>query len=98
MMKEYILKRLAGERRPGQILVGFAAETGELKQRARDKLREKGVDLIVANDVSAPGSGFDSAYNRAVLLFADGAERELDLMPKTDLAVCILEAVLELLE
>lgn len=95
---EDILKRLAGERRPGQILVGFAAETGELKQRARDKLREKGVDLIVANDVSAPGSGFDSAYNRAVLLFADGAERELDLMPKTDLAVCILEAVLELLE
>ncbi len=95
---EDILKRLAEVRKPGQVLVGFAAETGELKRRAREKMRDKGIDLIVANDVSLPGSGFDSDDNKATLLFAHGAERELDLMPKTELAACILQAVLELLE
>jgi phosphopantothenoylcysteine decarboxylase/phosphopantothenate--cysteine ligase len=93
-----ILKHLASARKPGQVLVGFAAETGELIQRAQDKLRDKSVDLLVANDVTAPGSGFDSDNNQATLLFADGRVVELDLMPKFDLAARVWEAVLELLQ
>jgi phosphopantothenoylcysteine decarboxylase/phosphopantothenate--cysteine ligase len=92
-----ILGQLGRERKPGQLLVGFAAETGGLRERARAKLREKKVDLLVANDVSAADSGFDADHNRAVLMFADGREVELDLMPKVDLAVRVWEAVIEML-
>jgi len=91
-----ILAELVAAKKPGQILVGFAAETGDLERKARAKLEEKGVDLLVANDVSTPGSGFDSDYNRAVLLYPDGRTLRLDLMPKRDLAVRIWEAVVEL--
>lgn len=93
-----ILEYLGRERVPGQVLVGFAAETGELLERAGRKLRDKGVDLIVANDVSARGSGFDSDFNKAALLFADGRVLELDLMPKDELAVRIWQAVIEFLQ
>ncbi len=92
-----ILAHLGRARRAGQLLVGFAAETGELRKRAREKLHEKNVDLLVANDVTVAGAGFDADYNRAVLLFADGREIELDLMPKTDLAARVWEAVVEML-
>jgi phosphopantothenoylcysteine decarboxylase/phosphopantothenate--cysteine ligase len=92
-----ILKYLGGRKSPGQVLVGFAAETGELLQRARAKLQDKRVDLLVANNVTTPGSGFDSDNNQATLLFADGRVVELDLMPKIDLAVRVWEAVIELL-
>ncbi len=92
-----ILGELCEARRPGQILVGFAAETGDLLSRAREKIRKKGVDILVANDVTRPGSGFDSDYNQAVILFRDGRETELDLMPKRDLAVRIWEAVVEMM-
>ncbi len=93
-----ILAELSGIKPQGQVLVGFAAETGELLQRARAKMREKKVDMLVANDVTHPGSGFDSDYNRAVLLFADGREVELDLMPKAELAAVIWREVSALLD
>jgi phosphopantothenoylcysteine decarboxylase/phosphopantothenate--cysteine ligase len=80
------------------VLVGFAAETEELTQSARAKLEDKGVDLMVANDVSVPGSGFDSDYNQAVLLFRDGRSTHLDLMPKTELATRIWDEILGLLQ
>jgi len=92
-----ILGELRERKPPGQVLVGFAAETGDLLTKARKKMEDKGVDILVANDVSRPGSGFDSDYNQAVILFRDGREMELDLMPKRELALRIWEAVAGLL-
>ncbi|OFW59716.1 MAG: hypothetical protein A2W01_08075 [Candidatus Solincola sediminis] len=93
-----ILKEL-GENKPvGQILVGFAAETEDLLEHARQKLKGKNLDLIVANDVSREDSGFESDYNKAFLLFRDGREVELSLMPKRDLASLIWLEIAGLLE
>ena len=66
--------------------VGFAAETGEPTAEAARKLREKGLDLIVANDVTAPGAGFAHDTNRVTLLYPDGRREPLPLLPKLDLA------------
>jgi phosphopantothenoylcysteine decarboxylase/phosphopantothenate--cysteine ligase len=74
------------------ILVGFAAETGSL-DRAAEKLRRKGVDLLVANDVSEPGSGFGTDTNRVVILAADGTSEELPLLTKREVADRILDRV-----
>ncbi len=92
-----ILGELCARRSPGQVLVGFAAETGDLLEKARKKLDDKGVDILVANDVSRPGFGFDSDLNQAVILFRDGREEELDVMPKRELALRIWKAVSGLL-
>ncbi len=74
----------------GRIHVGFAAETEDMLRHARRKLEEKRLDLIVANDVSAPGSGFDVDTNRAILLTA-GERVDLPLMAKSDLALRVVE-------
>src|SRR4051812_45242093 len=74
------------------ILVGFAAETGDPRPRARQKLAAKGIDLIVANDVSRHDAGFDVETNAAWLLAADG-ETELPLQLKSELAGKILDRV-----
>jgi len=78
------------------VLVGFAAETGDPRQRARQKLAAKQVDLIVANDVSRAGAGFDVETNAATFLSADG-EEEQPLQPKTALAARLLDRVEQLL-
>jgi len=78
------------------ILVGFAAETGDPRERARRKLASKQVDLIVANDVSREDAGFDTETNAAVLVSAD-EEVELPLQPKTQMAAAILDRVEQLL-
>ena len=78
--------------RPVPILVGFAAETGSL-QRADEKLRRKGVDLLVANDVSEPGSGFGTDTNRVTILAADGSRDELPLLSKREVAERLLDRV-----
>jgi phosphopantothenoylcysteine decarboxylase/phosphopantothenate--cysteine ligase len=93
-----ILKELEKHKETGQIMVGFAAETADLRDKAKAKLNEKKVDLLIANDVSREDSGFDSDFNRAILLFKDGREMELDLMPKRELARCIWDAVLGLMD
>jgi phosphopantothenoylcysteine decarboxylase/phosphopantothenate--cysteine ligase len=90
-----ILQEL-GERRTTQVLVGFAAETEDLLAHAREKLHAKHVDLLVANDVSAAGSGFGSDTNRVVLLASDGEAEELPLLPKRDVAGRILDRILTL--
>ena len=95
---EDILEELEKSSEKGRITVGFAAETGDLRVKARAKLEEKKVDLLVANDVSREDSGFDSDYNRAILLFKDGREKELDLMPKRELARHVWDAVLGLMD
>lgn len=73
--------------------VGFAAETGDPEAEARRKLAAKGLDLIVANDVSRPDSGFAADTNRVLLLAADGAVEALPLMSKLDVAREILKRI-----
>lgn len=85
-------------RSPRPLLVAFAAETEQLIENARAKLRRKGVDLIVANDVSAAGSGFGTDTNEATLLFPDGRIEPLPLMPKDALAGIVLDRVRALLD
>ncbi len=92
-----ILTQLA-ERRTTQFLVGFAAETGPIVAQAREKLRRKGADLIVGNNVAAEGSGFGSDTNAAVLVGRQGIIADLAVMPKRQLADRILDAVLSLKE
>ena len=87
-----ILGALAERPRRG-VRVGFAAETERLVERARQKLQQKRLDLIVANDVTVPGSGFGSEQNQAVLIARDGREEPLPLMPKIQLAHRILDEV-----
>jgi Phosphopantothenoylcysteine synthetase/decarboxylase len=82
--------RASGSRRP--ILVGFAAETGSL-ERAEEKLHSKGVDLLVANDVTEPGSGFGTDTNRVTIYTSDGSREELPLMSKHDVAEFLLDRV-----
>lgn len=90
-----ILREL-GARKNGQILIGFAAETGELVANASKKLREKNLDLIVANDVTQEGSGFGGDTNIATLLDRKGAVRSLPLMSKEELADRIYDCLVEL--
>jgi phosphopantothenoylcysteine decarboxylase/phosphopantothenate--cysteine ligase len=77
---------------PRPFLVGFAAETGSL-ERAADKLRRKGVDLIVANDVAEAGSGFGTETNRVTILDANGGRDELPLLSKREVADRLLDRV-----
>lgn len=91
-----ILAELGRHKPEGQVLVGFAAETTDLRQHAQGKLARKNLDLIVANDVSAPGVGFEHDTNQVVLLRADGAVDELPLSDKRDVARAVLDAVVAL--
>ena len=84
-------------KRPGQVLVGFAAETEHLMENAARKLERKNLDMIVANDVSQPGAGFNVDTNIATLLTHDGA-RECPLQSKAALAQDILDETLSLRE
>ena len=88
-----ILARLGREKRAGQTLVGFAAETESLIDHARRKLETKNLDWIVANDVSAEGAGFDGDTNIVTLLARDGRETALPLLTKREVAERILDAV-----
>jgi phosphopantothenoylcysteine decarboxylase/phosphopantothenate--cysteine ligase len=89
-----ILAGLGRRKRPGQTLVGFAAETDRVRQNATSKLVAKGADLIVANDVTAPGAGFEHDTNHVVILNADGTEREVPLAEKRAIARAVFDAVL----
>jgi phosphopantothenoylcysteine decarboxylase/phosphopantothenate--cysteine ligase len=82
-----------GERKQGQLLVGFAAETERVQEHAAEKLAGKRVDLIVANDVSAPDAGFEVDTNRAILLDSSGTIDETPLLSKAALADVILDRV-----
>jgi phosphopantothenoylcysteine decarboxylase / phosphopantothenate---cysteine ligase len=84
---------LLSARRTSQVLVGFAAETDQLVTHAREKLVGKGLDVIVANDVTIQGAGFGSDDNAAVILSRNGQQQEFGLMPKRQLADEILTAI-----
>lgn len=82
-------------KRTSQIMVGFAAETQHLIRHAADKLTAKGLDLIVANDVTQAGAGFGSEQNAAVVLSRTGIQHTFSLRPKTQLAHDILSTIVE---
>jgi phosphopantothenoylcysteine decarboxylase/phosphopantothenate--cysteine ligase len=92
-----ILKEL-GEKRHHHILVGFAAETDELMDHAEAKLKEKKLDLIVANDVTQPGAGFGVDTNIVKILDAFGKVRTVPLMSKDEVADIILDQVVKLVK
>ena len=87
---------LAG-RRGTFVRVGFKVESRDLIEHAREMLRRKGLDLVVANDVTAPGSGFATDSNQVTLIDASGAVEELPLLPKYDVAHRVLDRVVALL-
>ena len=84
---------LGKAKRPGQTLVGFAAETNDLLANAQRKLTTKGLDLIVANDVGAPGVGFDHDTNAVSILSAAGAREDVPLSDKRAIARAVLDAI-----
>ncbi len=86
-----------GKQRP-RVVVGFAAESRDLLENAAEKLEAKHLDLIAANDISAPDSGFEVDTNRITLLYAGGAREELPLMDKEEAAQAIIERIAGSLE
>ena len=88
-----VARRVGELKRPGQTLVGFAAETDHLEEHAQAKLAKKNLDLIVANDVTRPGAGFGTDTNIATLITKDGME-EQPLQTKRELADRILDKIL----
>jgi phosphopantothenoylcysteine decarboxylase/phosphopantothenate--cysteine ligase len=81
-----------------RVVVGFAAETQNLLDNAQDKLARKGLDLIVANDITAPDAGFAADTNRVVLLDAAGNQRPLDLASKAAIGEAVIARVVTLLD
>ncbi len=85
-----------GEQKPEtQVLVGFAAETDDLEANATDKLKRKGADLLVANDVSAPGVGFAHDTNEVTIFGSDGSAQVVPLSSKDAIARAVLAAVID---
>jgi phosphopantothenoylcysteine decarboxylase/phosphopantothenate--cysteine ligase len=91
-----VLAEVSRRRRDGQIIVGFAAEAGNLVENATAKLRAKHLDLLVANDVSQEGAGFDADTNIVTLLLPDGQVIALEKMSKGDVANRVLDQVVEI--
>jgi phosphopantothenoylcysteine decarboxylase/phosphopantothenate--cysteine ligase len=90
-----ILKEI-GARKGSRIVVGFAAETGDLVRQAERKLKEKNLDLVVANDVAKEGAGFCYDTNLVVMVDLDGNIEELPLLPKRQVARRILDRVVQI--
>jgi phosphopantothenoylcysteine decarboxylase/phosphopantothenate--cysteine ligase len=82
----------------GLVRVGFAAETDDLLTNAQKKLQDKALDLLVANDVTAPGAGFSTDTNKVVIMHRSGQREDMPLMSKYDVAWHILDRVAGLLE
>jgi phosphopantothenoylcysteine decarboxylase/phosphopantothenate--cysteine ligase len=91
-----VLAAIAAARRPGQVLVGFAAETDDGIERARQKRERKGVDLVVVNDVSRADIGFETLHNEVHIVAADGVQH-VPRATKREVAGAILDRVEALL-
>ncbi len=91
-----ILAELGRQKQRGRVLVGFAAETNAVAENARGKLARKGADMIVANDVTQEGAGFDADTNIVTIYSRDGREIPLPKMTKLEVANQILDRVLEI--
>jgi phosphopantothenoylcysteine decarboxylase/phosphopantothenate--cysteine ligase len=90
-----ILASLGAAKPAGQTLVGFAAETDDVIANAKGKLQRKNLDLIVANDVSAPGVGFGHDTNAVTILSADGQQIQVELADKNSIATAVLDSVVK---
>jgi phosphopantothenoylcysteine decarboxylase/phosphopantothenate--cysteine ligase len=88
-----ILCELVSRRSPGQLIVGFAAETGEIEEKAREKLARKGCDLLVANDVSRDDAGFEVETNVVTVVDADGGLEQWPRLTKREVAERLLDRV-----
>ncbi len=89
-----ILAAVSAGRRNGQIVAGFAAETTNILEYAKEKLDKKGLDLVVANDITKPGAGFDTDTNIATIITKGSNDpEELPLMSKLELADRILDRI-----
>ena len=91
---EDTLQYLGDHKREGQLLCGFAMETSDLENRAREKLERKNLDLIAANNVKVAGAGFDTDTN-VITLISGQETKQLELMSKEEAAMRILDALLE---
>ena len=91
-----VLAMLGAGRKPGQVIVGFAADSADGLDRAREKRLAKGADIFVFNDVSRPDVGFDAPDNEVVIL-SDAGERHVAKMPKREIAAVVLDEVERLL-
>jgi phosphopantothenoylcysteine decarboxylase/phosphopantothenate--cysteine ligase len=88
-----ILVEVGRRKTAGQTIVGFAAETDDVLGAARSKLVRKGADFIVANDVSAPGTGFEHDTNQVVIVSASGIDKDVALTDKRAVARAVFDAV-----
>lgn len=84
-----------GQKKKGQFLVGFAAETNDVIQHGKEKLKRKNLDMLVANDVAMPGAGFNVPTNIASLLYKDGTMEQYPKMTKDELGHIIVEKIAE---
>ena len=91
-----VAARNAGDLPARTVLVGFAAETHDLVANAESKLRRKNLDLIVANDVSAPGVGFQHDTNAVTILRAGGQALTISLTDKRAIARAVMDSVCEI--
>lgn len=83
------------ERKESRFICGFAAETEDVESYAKGKLEKKGLDMIAANDVSKKEIGFDSEENALMLFFANGDTKELKQAPKSEIALMLLDQIME---
>jgi phosphopantothenoylcysteine decarboxylase/phosphopantothenate--cysteine ligase len=88
-----ILREVAAARRPGQVVVGFAAETDDIETAGRAKLADKGLDLLVANTVGRPETGFGADTNEAAIVSASGEDIALRSWTKAELAAALWDRV-----
>ena len=88
-----VLAELGEQRRPGQVLVGFAAETSDVEAAGRAKLERKKLDLLVANLVGREGTGFGSETNEAAILAADGSDMPMRTWTKRELASALCDRI-----
>jgi phosphopantothenoylcysteine decarboxylase/phosphopantothenate--cysteine ligase len=90
-----ILSEVSKRRRAGQLVVGFAAETNDVVTYAKIKMGKKGLDMVIANDITEEGAGFDSDTNIATIITKSGSEIDLPKIPKRELADRILDEVVK---
>jgi phosphopantothenoylcysteine decarboxylase/phosphopantothenate--cysteine ligase len=88
-----ILAEVAGSPQRPAVVVGFAAETEDLEAHAAEKLQRKGLDLIVANDITQPEVGFGSDTNEVLILDASGVREAVTCRPKAEVAARVLDHV-----
>ncbi|MFC4760616.1 bifunctional phosphopantothenoylcysteine decarboxylase/phosphopantothenate--cysteine ligase CoaBC [Fructobacillus durionis] len=93
-----ILKTVGTQKKPGQVVIGFAAETNDLLQNAERKLKSKQADMIVANDVLAPSAGFDKDTNQVTLIQANQVPIEIGPKSKTAIAEDIIQQLVTILD